>query len=285
MKPSRSSPSEDDVLQHPERWQVILPASEEHHPKGGEPDGRRRRWSLTHSHRGPQREFLLSVKGSGFFGLSGRLHPCRPGMLFVIDPDVDHDNFYPESADGLEHLWIRSLGPQIFASWFRIDKGRLRPLHKHLTVIPERELGVFAASLSGPDDTPPDLRAARMRLLVGLIALHLARRKNEPPPPEARPSSRIQAQVVEAICAHIEATAGKGVSLDFLSDFSGYSKFHLLRMFEKQVHCTIHQHIDRIRVSTVQRLRAEGQTNSAQAEALGFSSPTSFIRWRRRQRL
>jgi AraC-like DNA-binding protein len=285
MPKEPNSPAIDEVLLHPERWQVILPATAEEHPAGLEPDPRRRRWSLAHAHRGPQRELLLSLKGNGYFGLAGKLHPCRPGMLFVIDPGIDHDNFYPQSSDGLEHLWIRSLGPHVFTAWFRIVKGRLRQLHKHLNVFPERELGVIAGSLSGPDDLPPVWRAARLRLLVGLVALHLVRRKNEDTPAEALPSARLQAQVVEAICAHIEATAGKGVTLDFLSDFSGYSKFHLLRMFAKQAGCTVHQYIDRTRVSCVQRLRAEGRNNSAMAETLGFSSPTSFIRWRRRQKL
>ena len=286
MRTPHDSPDLDTLLLHPERWKVILPTSDEQYPKGEEPDSRRRRWSLTHAHRGPHRELLLCVRGREYFGLSGKLHSCRPGTLFVIDPDVDHDNYYPATADGLEHVWIRSLGPHIFASWYRITKGRLRQLHKQTSVITERELGVFAAALSGPDDgTPAGLRAARLRLLVGLVALHLVRRKNEGARMDEKPTAQLQAQVVEAICAHIEATAGKGVTLDVLSEFSGYTKFHLLRIFQKQAGCTIHQYIDRIRVNFVRRLHAEGKTNGAIAEVLGFSSPTSFIRWRRQKRM
>lgn len=285
MTTTLALPEEEAVLLHPERWQVILPSSGEHHRKGEEPDRKRRNWSLSHAHRGPHRELLLCLGGRGYFGLAGRVHRCRPGTLFVIDPAIDHDNYYPVTADGLEHLWIRSMGPHIFASWFRISRGRLRQLYKPLSVMAERELGVLASALSETDSALSDaMRAARFRMLVGLVALHLVRCRHQSAPPGGNPAVRIQAQVVEAICAHIEATAGKGVTLDVLSEFSGYSKFHLLRLFQKQAGCTIHQYIDRIRVNAVRRLQSEGKTNGAIAEVLGFSSPTSFIRWRRQTR-
>jgi AraC-like DNA-binding protein len=284
MRRSHGQAVDEDVLLHPERWNVILPTTPECGARSAMPGGQRRRWSREHAHRGPQRELLLCIKGRAFFGLHGRVHPAYPGTLFVIEPDVDHDNYYPASADALEHLWIRSLGPQVFASWYRIAQGRLHPLHKQLSVIPQYELGVLAESLSRPDPGPPDMQAARLRLLVGLVTLHLARHRTEAVPDEPRPFDRVQSRVVDAICAHIDATAGKGVTLDFLSEFSGYSKFHLLRMFRKKTGSTVHHYVDRVREECFQRLRAEGQTNRAMAEALGFSSSPSFLRWRRQHR-
>lgn len=272
------------VLLHPERWRVVLPSFSERHAAGEEPDRRRRRWSRdhAHAHAAPIRELLLCLDGRGFFGLAGRLHACRPGTLFVIDPEVAHDDYYPATADGLIHVWLRAMGPRVFVSWFRVSRGRLTPLHKFLTVLDAREIGLFAAALSVADqDAPAAMRVARFRSLVGLVALDLARRKDEPVSEQDESSVRLHAQVVAAIRAHIETTMGKGVQLDALSHFSGYSKFHLLRMFRKEAGCTVHQYVDRIRMNAVRRLRAEGRTNGAIAEALGFSSPTSFIRWRR----
>lgn len=37
-------------------------------------------------------------------------------MLFVVDPFVPHENQYPESVNGLEHLWIHSAGGHLALS-------------------------------------------------------------------------------------------------------------------------------------------------------------------------
>jgi len=63
------------------------------------------------------------------------------------------------------------------------------------------------------------------------------------------------------------------VTLDFLAHFSGYSKFHLSRFFRQQAGCTVHQYIDAARQRRMRALRAEGATNQAIADELGFSDP------------
>jgi len=243
-------------------------------------------WSERNAHSNANREILLAVRGTGWFGMGGRLYPCQPGCLFLIDPGFLHDNYYPETADGLEHIWLRMLGDRVMVSWLRIEAGRCLRQYESLAVLTQEQLGVSLCAF--PDDTEPLASAAdivRLRLLVALIAVYLAERITDvrEDPGSSDAAVTIQEEVTEAIRRHIDETSGKGVSLEFLAHFAGYSKFHLHRFFRARAGCTIHQYMDAARVRRMRQMKTAGAVNAEIAEALGFSDPAAYLRWRRRR--
>lgn len=274
-----------DVLLAAERWVTVaagMPAPTISPPR---PPAGRQAWSTRNAHHNAHREILLAVRGADWFGMDGRLYPCGPGHLFLIDPGIPHDNYYPETADGLEHIWLRVLGDRVIVNWLRITAGRTQRQHESLAVLSQEQLGVSLGAF--PDDTrplPTTFTTIRLRLLVALIAAHLAEGltailegRGTPPTTQS-----MQAKVTEAIREHIDDTSGKGVSLEFLAHFSGYSKFHLARFFRRQAGCTIHQYIDAARVRKMKQMKAAGAVNREVAQTLGFSDVAAYLRWRRR---
>jgi AraC family transcriptional activator of mar-sox-rob regulon len=274
------------VLLASEQWVTVTAGVPVTAVGGGRASAERRAWSVRNAHGNANREILLAVRGSGWFGMGDLLYPCRPGSLFLIDPGIMHDNFYPDSAGELEHIWLRILGNRVIVNWLRILGGRYSRLHEPLAVLTHEQLGIVPGVF--PDDTLPLVSPAdivRLRLLVALIAVYLAERiedvRDEPGAEDA--AATIQEEVTEAIRRHIDETSGKGVSLEFLAHFSGYSKFHLHRFFRARAGCTIHQYMDTARVRKERQMKAAGAVNAEIAEALGFSDSAAYLRWRRRR--
>lgn len=285
---SDATPENDvsDVLLHAERWIVTCadsPAEDE-----ARPPPRRRAWSREHAHINAGLEILLAVRGEDWFGMGGAMHRCRPGRLFLIDPGVPHDAYYPETASGLEHIWLWVLSDRVFVTWLAIEGGRCARLHEPVAVLHQNRLGVstapFADGARGPGSR---IGTARLRLLVGWIATHLAEHLADAPDSAAGrlpKSGSIQANVAAAVRRQIDDTDGRGATLETLSHFAGYSPYHLSRMFRAWSGCSIHQYVDQARRRKMEAMRAAGATNGAIAESLGFSEASAFLRWRRTKR-
>lgn len=272
-----------EVLLHPEQWRVVHPLLPACKSEKVRPSTTRKRWSQENAHFGIQREMLLSLVGNEYFGMDGQLYSCRPGTLFVIDPRIPHDNYYPESADGLEHVWLHTAGEHVMVGWCRIENGKLIRAQEHLRLIPGIKLGVDISSFPPADIAlVNEYELARIRLFAGLIAVHLAQNMAEvQDASEGQKTDNLQRDVISAICRHIDQTAGKNVTLDSLSHISGYSKFHFLRIFSAMIGCTIHEYVNRARRRRMSELTGQGAKNREVAEALGFSCIASFLRWRR----
>lgn len=274
-----------DVLLHAERWSVTCADSPVERGGGARPPARRRTWSREHAHINDGLEILLAVRGDDWFGMGGAMHRCRPGCLFLIDPGVPHDAFYPETASGLEHIWLWVLSDRVFVTWLAIEGGRCVRLHESVAVLHQDRLGVLTAPFADGVRVPGSrFDTIRLRLLVGMIATHLAEHAADPAADAAAPLPKpgsIQSNVAAAIRRHIDDTGGRGVTLESLSHFAGYSPYHLCRMFRAWSGCSIHQYVDRARWRKKEAMQAAGATNGAIAETLGFSEVSAYLRWRR----
>lgn len=91
----------------------------------------------------------------------------------------------------------------------------------------------------------------------------------------------LQHDVVSIAVTQVEATAGKGISIDRLARITGYSPFHFARNFKQHKGMTVHQFVDACRRRRVRTLLDEGYTKKAIGEELGFSCPPAFSRWYR----
>ncbi len=275
-----------ELLLHSEKWLLIgvgpLPAGV---VAKKDASVARRRWSVLNASEHSQGEMLFCLAGESYFGLDRVLYRCVPGTLFIIEPHMLHDDFYPPEASGLDHLWIRVLGNQVVVGWSRIEGGQLLRQHERTHVFGERELGLCPSRfLEGMEHANAAQRVARYRLLVGTVAMALERLLTADETVVNVAAEGLQEKVIRAIQHHIENTSGKGVTLEFLSHFSGYSKYHLHRLFKKQTGETIHNCIDRCRTTHAREMHAAGMTNKTIADELGFSCATAYIRWRRQHR-
>lgn len=282
MNDLESSGGVGAVLLHPEQWRVVGPFAGNVAP-ARDVDEQRVAWSCQNAHKSAAREILLSVGGAGFFGMDGKLYPCRPGYLFIIDPGVLHDNYYPSTASGLEHVWIGFSKDRALIGWFAVENGRLYRRQEHIVSIAQEQVGVAFASFPDPGARlAAPLETARLRCLLGLVAVTLF--SGYKAGGSVSPSlASTSAKVVDAVRQHIEDSVGKGASLDFLAQFSGYSKFHLMRLFRERMGCSIHEYINRQRRQRARELEQQGTGGAAIADTLGFSCAQAYYHWRLRQ--
>ena len=81
------------------------------------------------------------------------------------------------------------------------------------------------------------------------------------------------------ICDYISAHCTEDLTLDFVADLAGFSKFHFTRLFKQFTNVSFYKYLNQKRIATAEKLLADPQ-NSITDAALnsGFTSLSSFIR-------
>lgn len=81
------------------------------------------------------------------------------------------------------------------------------------------------------------------------------------------------------ICDYISAHCTEDLTLDFVADLAGFSKFHFTRLFKQFANVSFYKYLNQERIATAEKLLANSE-NSVTDVALnsGFTSLSSFIR-------
>ncbi len=276
MPPNRLfTPAMLEVALAPQSWRLV---------GGGLPaempvvrDDSHREWMAGNSHRHAHREVLLVLSGEPHFGLGGRIYASAPGTVFVLEAFESHDLEWPPWTPDSDHLWMGIIGCEVGGRVLSIREGLLTAQRTEHLLVDQAVVagGPALTEATGWHDLPALVRARLLLALAGIVT-SLVERGFEVEEP---PAGDVQRRTVQAVRRYIEETAGRGVTLDGLAKFSGYSKYHLLRLFQRDMGLTIHQYVDRCRLRRVRELRAEGATDARIGRELGFSSAPSFSRW------
>jgi len=91
--------------------------------------------------------------------------------------------------------------------------------------------------------------------------------------------------IIKVVEQHIRQTSGCGVTLDGLARLSGYSKFHLERLFKEHTGYSVHKYINLCRTAKFRHMKAEGHSMKEISLALGFTCQSSFSRWLKSENL
>jgi AraC-like DNA-binding protein len=233
-----------------------------------------------HSH--PSTDIMVVLRGNGRYGMDRRFYPARAGTVFFIGEGREHVAAYPAHTSA---LWISVLGNHALAWQADRDAGKasVRPA----TPIALRasdlglNLGQCLAALQRPR-LPDSLRRIRMLSMVEILAAGLVehgyRRENE------RGRAATQRRAIRAIMQRIQDTAGKDVTLAALAHMSGYSPYHLHRLFKRHAGQTVHDYVNACRADRERALLKEGRSGKEIAAALGFSGPQAYSRWQRNRK-
>ena len=271
------------MLASPERWKFVSSLFPPDIRPCARPPRERADWSRENGHSHVWRNVLMVLRGSGWFGYRDALYPARAGTVFFIAPFEKHDHGYPDGASDADHLWVFVPSEdRVFAvlHWLRGGKWRTEPAERW--VFGGDSLGSsLAATLGGSpaDGLPPEWR--RQCCLNALHSIILRIVATGFQDASAPPAKDIRRGVVEYIQEHLRQTAGRGDNLDSLARMAGYSKFHLVRLFKRYTGHTVLEYVNQCRRAAVRHMREQGLSHRAMGEALGFSSPASFSRWRR----
>jgi AraC family transcriptional regulator, mar-sox-rob regulon activator len=269
-------PAAMNVLLAPERWRLVFVAENEPRPAATRPRAAVRR---PRGHAHSSADAMIVLEGAGRYGVDGRIYSVRPGTVVFLQPGQPHDAHYPR---GTRSLWISLLSENVLCWLASRTLGKSPAAQSTPLLLSAQELGADPGAciqaIQRPG-VPCAVARLRARALIELVVARMVERGFVPDEVDARSPSRDG--MVRALMAHIRHTAGKGVSLDGLAHLSGYSKYHLHRLFKQHAGMTVHEYLDDCREEKNHELIAQGRSRKAIADALGFSSPQAYSRWRR----
>lgn len=266
----------------PETWKIISSLFDEdidfiHNPPHA-------KWMRSHTERHPAREVLFALKGAGCYGFNGKVYPCQPGSAFLFNSYETHDKYYPPNDPEMLHLWLYLFEHDVVAKVLLVKDGKVRSQGNALVLS-----GVPSASLltntwdelSGSTALPAAFR--RAKLLAALSALFMRIVECGFGKAGGHSEANFQRQVIETIRRHVAKTAGRDVPLAEAARLAGYSKFHFLRLFKQDTGQTFHEYVDGCRLKKVTAMLQERRTKTEISETLGFSHPSTFLRWMKAQ--
>lgn len=94
--------------------------------------------------------------------------------------------------------------------------------------------------------------------------------------PRARASEK--SFEIQAICSYLEENYLRTVTLDDLSSYSGWSKYHLLRTFTKKMGLSPNSYLETIRVNEAKKLLQRGMKPIEVAISTGFSDQSHLTK-------
>lgn len=267
-----------DVLLNPDGWRVV---SSVFAPES-QPIGQCTDRAIT-MHKHAHTEILIVLNGKGEYGVFGRMYPCAPGSVFLIDSFKEHQNCYTDMYVEADHLWVFIFEDHVMFRLIHIGQGYAAIAGLWTHIIPTADIGM---SLSGsiicnsPDLGIPNeyRRFDAYSVLTSLISVIVREGYSQQLRDD---NTSFQKKVISTIRHHIYETAGKGASLETLAMMSGYSKFHFLRLFNAHTGISLRNYINHCRLERVSQMLSDGCYKKEIALALGFSSLSAFSRWYR----
>ncbi len=226
-----------------------------------------------------QREMLFVLDGRSSFLYRDRVWNLVPGTLVAIEPWERHAFGYRPRDTGLLHLWLH-LGPdRISGACLGIANGRVEARESFGAIFGTAfsYLAKRWTEASGERDVAIRRQVLRHVCEMTLLEFALCRRMQDASP---NPAGEVAAIVED----YIARRHGRDCSLEKLERLTGYSRFHLSRLFHRQRGTTIGQAIAASRLRFLADAEAQGLKQCSIAEALGFSSPSAFCLWKRRNR-
>lgn len=95
------------------------------------------------------------------------------------------------------------------------------------------------------------------------------------------PSQELTSEI-KIICEYIESHYAQSITLNQLSELTGLSKYHLLRLFTRQKGISPYRYLETIRINQAKRLLEQGTIPIEVASQCGFSDQSHFTNFFKR---
>lgn len=235
-------------------------------------------------HYDPCPQISIFLQGEGVVCIGKTVYPCKPGSVFFVDAFEHHSYHFNDLQSPADLYRINVLHGYYVVRYWPHREGEMIETVSQDDILTDIEAGVLLGkqmedlrhSTLAPTHVRTRLVAATAVLAGAIAERHLLRRQRE--------RGDFQREVVEAVRRHIVETLDREQTLDDLARVAGYSKYHFARVFRQETGQSVHEYVDTCRLARMGKLEGEGKSQKQIAAALGFSSPTAFAKWRRKQR-
>lgn len=235
-------------------------------------------WRRRNRHAHTHLEVLVTLRGRGGFGVGEQVLDAGPGLVALLLPGLAHDNGLPPGSGACCQLWLVWLGARVVVHLAEISHSGDRVERRNSTVLASECGTDLARVVEEALAMGGDGGVRRMRTALAAVLAQVVEAGYRPAPSTGRLSS----EVLDALRRHLEETGGTGASLLSLARHAGVSRGYFARAFRQATGRTVGGFIDLCRACRAEELSRSGYAQAEIASALGFSSPQSWARWRRR---
>lgn len=217
-------------------------------------------------HRHPHGQLLLYLRGHGEQRVGGTRHAVGPGAVFFVPPGRLHD--FQESAPRRAICLVSDLGgPAVKRQGFR---------HGWLSAEALASVRQQVAALSAETDGTLDLSAGGAALFI----IETCRRHCGTRPAPGGTGAAVLRRLQRAWSTDRD---GRWPRPAELARRAGLQKDYLNRLVRRACGLTLGQWRDRELLRAAEADLKRGATVTSVADALGFSDPSYFARWFRKQ--
>jgi len=208
-------------------------------------------------------------EGIETFESDGRKHEAPAGSIILLNPGAVHDG-----TSGNTGVWrYGALYPSI--ALIRDTLGIASAPAFESTVVQSPALFKAVHSVHGQlmaGTTDSAIRDALCELLVELTETLVGAGIRDEPEPDRR--DRTLAQLTE----YMREKCTRDVTLDDLARLSGYSSFHVIRLFKAAFGLTPRKYLIGLRIERAREMLLSGSDVSHVSHHLGFSAQSHFTR-------
>ncbi len=220
-------------------------------------------------HKNP--EFLYCIKGSGRVLYDNTPIPFSKGDTVIINANALH------VVQTDETIFYRCL---IIDRSFFAENGLSADAYVFDRVVQSRNLGDLMEKISSlyySNRTPLNIASLRAAVLTYLTEVCL----NHSSPAEAKraPEASKCSSAIRAVIEYIDENFDKKLTLDYLAEMAGFSKYHFARVFKESTGFTITEQINARRCEEAKKLLLEaGESISEIGQQCGFDNASYFTR-------
>lgn len=215
----------------------------------------------------------LLEAGAGELYYRGADHLTPPASLYIVHPGEVHSNqAYPGQPCSFRNLYAESEIVRRIASELA---GRDRPLpFFRPTVIFDKEIISLYLRLHIALERPASTLERQARLLEFFARL-INRYSEEGPQVRVFRRARL---TISRVREYLAENYSENVTLEYLSQMSGLSPFHLSRVFSEEVGMPPHAFQTQVRIARAKSLLSRGWAISRVAVETGFADQSHLTR-------
>ena len=250
-------------------------------------DDRYQAWLTQRKSRHTFREIMFCLEGTALQHVAGTTYRCTPGTALLIDEGEIHADGYPADQRAFTHLWIMELGTRSAIANIYHQSNRHGEQQEVPIVLTQAEFDPVIRcwdAVKAPSAwmTPGICRTALLAAVFTLVfrvldAWNKAETNHQGEERHRAMISNAQAYAAE----HLDSAN----SLKAIAHLAGYSQYHFSRLFRQYSGQTIHDFVTSCRQKQARELLNQGMLSKQIASKLGFSSPSAFSNWLKRNRL
>ena len=229
-------------------------------------------------------EILLVLDGECEFIIGDRVYRGGAGTTLFVESGMKHEAYYPATAPAGRHLWILFMPNYLAYNLFRTDGHDcvrdpvLQGYHHYDPLFQPMFNRALADAIKNNGD---EVSLRELELLILLRAAQIVDIREEAGRFGAYGTEKHSQLIVKRAKEYIDQQCGRDCSIDLLAQMAGYSRSNFIRIFRKHAGCSVLEYIDRARIVRYKSMSTNTPLKMF-AQALGFSSASAFLHWRKR---